>query len=300
MRRDRRGAPTTRRAGHLSGWTVAVSATVAAACGRIDYEPASQLVNDGAVDAATDAGALALFGPPRPVLGLDGIGSYDDPTFTTDGLLLVFNRDSDIWSASRSSASDPFGEGVLVSELSTAEYETSPEIAGDGLTIWFARRPETASHDIWVATRASRTAPWDPPTPVAELNTSVVDTSPTPSTDLTWLTFARARDIFLARRSSTTDPWTDLGAIPSLVSAEDDGGAMLARGATTILFDSERPGAGLGDIWMAERADTSSPFGPPRPVEELNTAGDEGDPWVSEDARHIIFMRNSQMFEAER
>src|SRR5262245_53540373 len=80
-----------------------------------------------------DTAALGPWGTPAPTFaGTDD----DDPSLTADLRELYFNRASDIYRATRASPSDAWSTPELVAELSSAASETTPEITGDGLTIF--------------------------------------------------------------------------------------------------------------------------------------------------------------------
>jgi len=70
----------------------------------------------------------------------------------------------------------PFGPFVAqpIAELTTSFHEDDPALPGDELEIYFdSDRPGgLGGDDIWRATRPTQTSPWDPPQPVAELNTT--------------------------------------------------------------------------------------------------------------------------------
>jgi Tol biopolymer transport system component len=61
-----------------------------------------------------------------------------------------------------------------IAELSSAADEFLPQPSEDGLTVIFAsdRTGGLGKDDLWIARRASDTALWDPPAPIAELNSA--------------------------------------------------------------------------------------------------------------------------------
>lgn len=61
------------------------------------------------------------------------------------------------------------GGAPVALDLGATESDEAPVISADGLTLYFFSRRTTMG--VWVAKRASTSAPFDPPTPVAELNT---------------------------------------------------------------------------------------------------------------------------------
>jgi WD40-like Beta Propeller Repeat len=55
------------------------------------------------------------------------------------------------------------------------------------------------------------------------------------------------------------------------------------------LFYVSGPAFGAADIFVRARRSTSEPFGDAMPLEGLNTASDERDPWLSVDGRQLFF-----------
>jgi hypothetical protein len=265
-------------------------------CGRIGFD---------AVDGGDGGAALGPFTAPRLVVEVsDPTASDDDPSLTRDMLEMYLNSsraggpgNGDIWVSRRSSTSDPWGTPTLVAELSSPESETSPEVAADGLTIWFAsQRPGgPGSTDVWVSTRPDRTAPWGAPTLVDELNSPEEDTSPTPGWSSRTLLLETTRpsgagsaDIFVSTRASATDVWSTPVPLAGINTAEHEGSAHLGPAARTVVLNATR--GGNADIHMATRLSVDDPFDSPRPLPELNSSENEQDPWISEDLRHIYFV----------
>ena len=58
------------------------------------------------------------------------------------------------------------------------------------------------------------------------------------------------------------------------------------------MFASRRTGQGrTSDLFHAIRPDVAAAFADtPAPIAELNTDAWEGDPWLSADGRHLLFM----------
>jgi hypothetical protein len=80
---------------------------------------------------------------------------------------------------------------------------------------------------------------------------------------------------------------------------------MLEADGLAIWFDTNRPdGLGSDDIYLALRPDLDSPFESIASVTEVNSSDGEYDPWISEDRRHLYFVRrqggNDELWEAHR
>jgi hypothetical protein len=120
---------------------------------------------------------------------VSNVNSSDDqvedgsPYLLPNGLVLYFtsNRsgNSDIFRASRVSASEPFGDPVAVASVNSLWDEDLPAVTPDELTIYFGSRREvpgaSGDYDIYMATRTNVVQDFGPAVNVRELNTSMPD-----------------------------------------------------------------------------------------------------------------------------
>ena len=216
----------------------------------------------------------------------------DDPTLTEDLLELYFNRNADIYVSKRASTADAWGAPAAVTELNSAATETTPEVSGDGLTIYFAsaRTPTQGGNDIWMATRGSRSAAWGTPVAVGELSSTGGDGAPVLADPLT-ITIDSERattlDLYIATRAAPGAAWGAPAALAELNSAQQEGNAMLSADKLVVYFDSNR--SGDGELYVATRASATEPFSPPARIMELTSSGADTDPWVSPDGRIMYF-----------
>jgi hypothetical protein len=136
----------------------------------------------------------------------------------------------------------------------------SPTIAADD-TLYFVAGPN-AGGDLDIYRAIFRANAYDPAMPVAELNSpTVVDGNPVVSTDGTLLYFASPRagtkgdrDIWLARRSSTSVGFSPAQNVSELNTASADVPSWLSPDKCRLYFHSARPGgAGSLDIYVADR-----------------------------------------------
>jgi hypothetical protein len=247
-------------------------------------------VDDGQADSVMPLGP---WGAPVPI-DITPVAD-DDPSATADLLELYFNRNSDIYVTKRASISDPWDTPVVVAELSSADTETTPEVTYDGLTIYVAsnRAGGLGGNDIWMSTRASRTAAWGMPVHVPELSSTSADGAATLTDPLVIMIDSDrggSLDILIAQRTS---PMATFGA-PQLVTpldtTESEGNPMLASDKLTVYFDSNRTGD--GELFVATRTSPTGAFGMPAQITELSTASAESDPWISPDARTMLFTSN--------
>ena len=149
-----------------------------------------------------------------------GPGYFEDPTTGTGILYFSSNRagglgDSDIFQSTRN-ANGTFNAPTNVAALNSPSLDRGLNVRRDGLEIFLASERDggLGGSDIWVATRASVSAPWNPPVNLAAVNSSGSDQSPSLSADGSILYFSSSRDgsldIYTAVRTSVNRaPTTD-------------------------------------------------------------------------------------------
>ena len=133
------------------------------------------------------------------------------PGIADDGLSLYFQSDrigglgvTDLYVATRATMVDLWDTPAnLGASVNSAEFEVAPDIASDGLSLLFhsTRAGGEGFHDIWRATRANTSDPWNAPVNLgAPVNSPVPDTAPGLSDD--WQTLYFSSDI-----SGNRDIW---------------------------------------------------------------------------------------------
>jgi len=283
-----------------------------AGCGRIGFDAFA----DGGTDAGTIDGAggdAALLGPFSAAVEVvelnQGAVNSEDPSLTDDLLEVVFSSTRaggvggvDVWTSTRASIAGGWAVPVLAAAINTASDDTTPEISGDGLTLVVAsNRPGGSGlYDLYIATRASRVAPWSAPARITELASSADEFTGSLAPDRRRLVFASSRtggvgagDIYETTRSSSTDSWSAPVTV-SIDSTVDDSAPWLSADGRTLYFGTTRAGGqGMQDIWIATRATPADAWTPPSVVSELNSADNDSDPWLSPDQRTILFSRQT-------
>lgn len=250
---------------------------------------------------------LVVFQAPRistpvvvPVIGSDD--KDDNPTLTHDLLEIYFTStrggDSDVWFATRPNADSDFGEPIQVSVVNTTDFESSPAIERDGLTLWFARRvgkdedEEVESDlDIYRSRRPSRESEWAAPELVSELRSDGDDIPRPPGAGglvmpLSVRPEGDTYHLYLATRETEQGNF----GTPSLIEPllRDDYGSVdgfVTWDGKYLLFAYTKDE--LGDLFIAPRNDSG--FTEPLPLSDINTEFDERDPWVSADGTQIFF-----------
>ena len=146
------------------------------------------------------------FGAAVPAGSALNSPSFDgSPEFSADGLTMIFSSTrpggtgtADLWSATRSSLSDPFSNPVnLGPTVNSANIDGDPAISPDGLLLVFSsNRPGgLGGFDLWATQRASLADPFGTPVNLGPIvNTTQFDTTPDIGPDLT-LYFARGETL---------------------------------------------------------------------------------------------------------
>lgn len=226
----------------------------------------------------------------------------ENPTLTADLLNIYFvstrGDSADVWTASRSSPTALFDTPVLVDAVNTDGTEASPAISLDGLTLWVGQDLEggLGGNDIWAYTRSSRDAEdWSDPQNVTALNSSADDIPRPPGFGSLTMPLGSRRNLdglyhtYFATRSSAS---ADFGA-PVLVEELVFDGRSTVDGFLTadglMFFYASSIGPEQSDLYVATRSSTTARFGTPVPLADVNTAGDERDPWLSPDGKTLYF-----------
>jgi WD40 repeat protein len=288
--------------------------------------PGRLLVLLSAFAVGCDAGAVVdigdarpapyHFGPPRLLAELVAGYGNENPTLTADLRELYFNSnhgsetESDVWVARRDGAADPFAAPVVLAGLDTLAYEGNPAISLDGLSLYFGsdREGGAGELDIWRTSRATRTAPWSVPENQAALNSPAKDIPRPPGQDGLVMPLSSQRDVpdgyqlYTATRPSPVAAFGAPAMIPELSDPTHNiADAFLTDDGLTLFYASSPIGA-MPDLFVSWRKSTSKPFTVPAPLVDLNTAGDERDPWLSPDGTRLYFVSDRsgtlQIYEA--
>jgi hypothetical protein len=250
------------------------------------------------------------FDVPRPVVELMADTKSDNPALTADLLEIVFTTDrvsgdTDIWTARRSSPSLPFDPPTAIAELNQPSFETSAAISADGLTLWFGsdRVGSVGLTDIWVSERPTRTSAWMSPINVIALNTIADDIPRPPGQHGLVMPLASTAEsplnyqTYLSARPGSGAPFGDPVVVAELAFGDRSTvDAFLTDDGLTLFYSSApspiQPDGGAAltsDLYVAWRRSTSETFSGSQPLGDLNTAGDERDPWLTPDGRTLYF-----------
>jgi len=254
------------------------------------------------------------FEAPRIVPELQSTARTDNPTLTGDELELYFTSDrsgdADVWYARRSDVRHPFATPSAIAEVNTTGFETSAAISADGLTLWFGsdRPGGVGTTDIWVSNRPDRDSAWSTPVNLVALNTAADDiprppgqhglVMPLSSTTV----MSSAYETFFAARPSQGAPFGAPALVSELVyPARSTVDGFLSDDGLTLFFSSAPvpaeadaatvPDAGVttADLYVAWRQSVNDTFSVTQPLDDLNTPGDERDPWLTPDGKTLYF-----------
>ena len=258
------------------------------------------------------------FETPRIVAraGVLSLARTDNPTLTADLLEIYFTSDragqGDVWFARRAAVGLPFGAPEAIDVLNTSTFETSSAISADGLTLWFGsdRLGGVGTTDIWVSSRPNRSAGWPTPVNVIPLNTGVEDIPRPPGQHGLVMPLSSKQatsavyQTFLAARAGPGAPFGTPVLVSELAYADrstvdgflTDDGLTLFFSSQPLQFplDGGPPGDGgivtpFADLFVAWRQSTSEPFSFTQALDDLNTGGDERDPWLTADGKTLYF-----------
>jgi hypothetical protein len=202
-------------------------------------------------------------------------------------------------------SSGPFGAPELVAGLGigATNYSFGPAPSADGLTLFLSS--VGAQEDIFLATRSTRANLFTSIQVVPGVNDpDAADGTPFISADDRTLYFFSTRpdpeapgdrDLWVASRAEAGEPFSAPTLVPGVNSAGLEHLPRLTPDGLSLLFVSGRDTVNLGsNIWQADRALPSEPFGIPIELPGVNSnARDEGF-WLSADGLTVFFASNRQ------
>jgi hypothetical protein len=214
------------------------------------------------------ASAAMQFDPPVEVdLGLGGYAN--DPFISADGMTLWFVytatgafSDDRLYVATRATTAEPFGSTAAMTELNVYAYgEGTPSLTADELTIIFTsdQPSDPGNGDLYIATRAVASAPFDPPRLLADLSTPGAECCSSISADGSSLVYLS--DVLSPGVPHIVESLRVGGVYqaphlldPALSEPGGENDPQLTYDRTAIVFGAGLTGGtGLQDIYFAER-----------------------------------------------
>src|SRR5262249_2425748 len=209
------------------------------------------------------------------LLDLDGRGQYS--VFLDNGVGLM----------------TPLATGI------PGESQARPWLSSDRLRIYFSSTRASGSfQNIFVASRGSAAAAFEPPVAIAALNLpNSHAAAPSLTSNERTIVFESDRaggmggaDVWMAERATPTSPFSAPQPLSGINSSSRDGSPELSVDGLSLYFESDRAGGvGGADIWFATRDALSSPFGGAANFTAINSGGVESHPAVSGDTQTLYF-----------
>lgn len=197
---------------------------------------------------------------PEPQTALNSEHRETGIALSLDGLSLWFSSDRaddsaglDVYLATRATRDSAWSEPSRVSELSSQDDELVSSIDESEQQILLARRTRSDNdddeegdeddYDIFLAQRATRSDPWQAPSPVSELNSDQAESDAFLVRSGLELIFTRDDDLMLAQRTSLTATFDRVEPLQVLNSAERERDAWTNSAFTYVVFSSDRAGS---------------------------------------------------------
>ena len=219
------------------------------------------------------ASAADEWGPPENLgPGVNSPKGDGLPSVSADGLTLHFGSkrpggygDWDIWMTTRPTRDTAWGPPInLGQRINSSSSDVGTWMSADGLELHFnSNRPGGyGGIDIYVARRATTSDPWGDPVnlgPVVNSGYNENDVSLSPDGLLLFFDDSLdaprpggygGADMWMARRTSLSDPWqAPLNLGPKVNGSAHDGGARIFPDGSTLYFTTLRDGT--YDNWRA-------------------------------------------------
>lgn len=197
----------------------------------------------------------------------------------TDEDIMVSTDDGGVWqTAVRSPLSSP-------GTVDTGIRFTVPQTDPTGAAAYFASNRLGASLEIYFTSRPMGGA-WSTPTPVPSLNSLTDDYTASPCLGGTRFVVASSRggassDLYDIVPNLTTTP------IAAANTAGTESGPFVTEDCLRLYFASDIDGT--LDLYVTTRETIDAPWSERTKIEDLSTSVNEGDPWLGDDERHMIF-----------
>jgi hypothetical protein len=191
----------------------------------------------------------------------------------------------------------PFGTPKLVAGLNTAPSGIG-RLSMDELTLVFQRT--ATNNDIFVATRADRTAAWGEAKVIAPVSSPTFqDGAPTITGDGLTMYFHSNRtpssgdyDLWVSRRAKAEDAWGTPARVTALASTLRDEFPFVRADGRMMVFGSNRGTAPTTyDLYRAYIDETGAPGAPTKITELSTTTADESNPVLTPDGLVLYFAR---------
>jgi Tol biopolymer transport system component len=269
---------------------------VLCACGRLEF---GELGDAGAPAARTcwdqwTSGTIAMATPQR-IAELVSTMPQGNPSLSSDGFTLYFDRSGALYASTRSALDAPWQPAVRLDAIDGGTSEGRMTVtAVDSLVVFASDRGTNTQ--LWT-TRRSGDMQFDAPSQsfVTALLSSDNELDPELSADGLHLYYApydmtsNIQLIVVASRASTSDAFAGPTELPELQISTAIGDPSLSPDELVIAFSSGTTMAD-NDLYYATRADRASSFGTPLVIPGVNASGvSDNDVELSRDGCEIYF-----------
>jgi hypothetical protein len=190
-----------------------------------------------------------------------------------------------------------FGPPQVVAELSDGSKNDNPTLSADLLELAFTS-DRSGNSDVWLADRATASAPFGPPVAVTAANSSSFETSAALAADGLTLWFGSDRagglgdlDIWAVTRPTRGDPWSQPALVPSLSSVGKDLPRPPGQHGLVMPLSSDRAMPTVYQTYLAARDAPGGAFGAPTVISELvlGTGVSTVDGFLTDDGLTLFF-----------
>lgn len=194
-----------------------------------------------------------------------------------------------------------FSAPVPIAELDTVSSERGPSLTSDLVEIYFVsdRPGGLGGADVYTSKRPNLATAWAAPTLVMAVSSADAEahTYVTPDGLQLYVAVTRAvtttgTDLYVAVRANRQAVWSAPTLATDLDSVVDDTALGMSADGLQLVLDSTRAGGLSGrDIYLAKRADTSSAWGIPEGIAELNDDDTQKTPQLADAGRALWFVQ---------
>jgi hypothetical protein len=201
----------------------------------------------------------------------------------------------DLYTATRSSRSDPFGSPKPIGGINTLSEESSPSVTADGLTLYMQSTRSNA-YALYVATRGSTSMDFSMPRELTELEANGEgDPYVVPDGSAVYFHSLRTGNYDLFRAQSNVGGADggvgfDTPQPLAINTAVNEAVPVVSPDELTIYYLAFNTSDGNDGIWMATRSSLNEPFGAAGPLTGLTGKTPAVQPlWISPDACRLYF-----------
>ena len=240
-----------------------------------------------------------------------GCGGFARPSTATDASV---DRDAnvdalDVGAGAACDLNKPFKTPTLVGGVNTTMDEFSARLSPDQLTVYVHN--DSGGHDLFVATRATKQAPFGNPVPITELNTPNFQGHPSVTADGLTLYFTSSEpggpgnfDIHSSSRPATTVIFSSPSVVANVNTAGPEDVVYATPDGTTLVLSNNTGGS--FDLYSTSLV--GGTFGAPQTIAAVNTtAGLEDFPVITADGLTLFYahatantLNAAQIFVAHR